>query len=106
MSGLLKNILPEFARELRDLLAKAERADLADRVEGLAIIGRCHCDDDFCSSFYTAPKPDGAYGLGHSNLTLSPKEGMIILDLVDDEIQYVEVIDRSDVQKLLFDRVP
>jgi hypothetical protein len=106
MPHLVKDVLPAFAAELRDLLNKAERTDLAAKIESLELVERCRCDDEFCSSFYTAPKPNGAYGAGHSNLTLSPKEGMVILDLVHDEIRYVEVIDRRDVREALFAGVP
>jgi hypothetical protein len=106
MGCFVKDILPAFAKELRDLLVKAERVDLAGKVEALEIVERCRCDDEFCSSFYTAPKPNGQYGPGHSNLMLSPEEGMIILDLVDAEICYVEVIDRRDLRDTLFAKVP
>ncbi|HWA26886.1 MAG TPA: hypothetical protein VG734_14600 [Lacunisphaera sp.] len=102
----MKDVLPAFAAELRELLDKAERPDLAAKVERLELVERCRCDDEFCSSFYTAPRPNGAYGAGHSNLSLAPKEGMVILDLVHDEIRYVEVIDRPDVRKALFASVP
>jgi hypothetical protein len=105
MAHLVKDILPAFATELRDLLVKAERVDLAGKIATLEIVERCRCDDEFCSSFYTAPKPNGAYGPGHSNLILSPNEGMIILDLVDNEIRYVEVIDRRDLRDMLFAKI-
>jgi len=98
--------MPEFSRELRELIVKAQRPELAQKIEALLFVDRCRCDDEFCSSFYTAPKPNGAYGAGHSNLVLSPKEGMIVLDLVDDEIRYVEVIDRQDVREVLFTSAP
>ena len=106
MPLLAKDILPEFIEELRAMLAKAGRLDLAERVKELQFVDRCRCDDEFCSSFYTAPKPIGAYGPGHSNLVLSPKEGMVVLDLVNDEIRYVEVIDRRDVRDVLFASAP
>ena len=102
----VRDVLPEFATELRELLVKAERPELAQKIEALHLIDRCRCDDGFCSSFYTAPKPNGAYGLGHSNLVLSAKEGMVVLDLVGDDIRYVEVIDRRDVREALFASVP
>ena len=39
-----------------------------------------------------APKPDGAYGPGHRNVLLSPPRGSIILDVVRDEIMFVELL--------------
>ena len=106
MHPLVKDVLPDFAAELRELLKKEKRSDLSDKVGALQLFERCRCGDDFCSTFYTAPKPSGAYGAGHSNLQLSPKAGMIILDLVDDEIRCVEVLERPDVQRELFAQLP
>jgi hypothetical protein len=30
--------------------------------DSLAITDVCSCQDSFCTSFYTGPKPDGAWG--------------------------------------------
>ncbi len=95
----LNDVLPAFAVELHELILKTERADLAEQVNRLEIFERCRCEDEFCSSFYTVPKPNGAWGAGHSNLALSPDKGMVVLDLIDDRICYVEVIDRDDVRE-------
>jgi hypothetical protein len=52
-------------------------------------------EPDFCQSFYTQPPPAGAYGPGHRCVALSPhRPGMLVLDVVDDLIMFVEVIDR------------
>jgi hypothetical protein len=67
----------------------------------LEIVAKCSCSDDFCASFYTAPKPAGRYGPQHRNLELAPAKGMIVLDLVDDRIVYVEVLYRDDVRSKL-----
>lgn len=62
---------------------------------GLTVHDLCGCGDSFCQSFYTAPKPNGAYGPGHSNVPLIPPwPGMLVLDIVDGQIKYVEVLDR------------
>ena len=63
------------------------------------MLDRCRCGDGFCATFYTAPKPDGGYGSGHECLAVESCDGMIILDLVEDEIRCVEVLYRPDVQK-------
>jgi hypothetical protein len=59
------------------------------------VLRECGCGDDFCQSFYTRPSPVGAYGSGHRNVGLTPSQsGMLILDVVDDVIMFVEVLDR------------
>jgi hypothetical protein len=86
---------PHLAAELVTALRAEGEHDLADRVDTLGVLHQCACDDDFCQSFYTAPKPTGPYGPGHRNVSLSPAEpGYLILDVVDDAIMYVEVLYR------------
>ena len=102
MRPLVVEILPSLARELQQLLTERGELHLATRVPSLIIVDRCRCGEDFCATFYTQPKPVGAYGPGHRNVALTPNEGMLILDVVADEIACVEVLDRRDVrQKLL-----
>jgi hypothetical protein len=103
---LLADTLPEFAAELRQLLIEKGEAELASQVLSLAIHDRCRCGDSFCSTFYTQPKPNGAYGPGHRNIALTPDEGMLILDVVGEEIMCVEVLDREDVRGKLLAAVP
>jgi hypothetical protein len=93
--------LPEFSQEMVALLAKTGEPELATQIADLEIVTRCSCNDEFCASFYTAPKPHGSYGPMHRNLALEPADGMIILDLVDNAIVHVEVIDRPDVASRL-----
>jgi hypothetical protein len=71
-------------------------------VPGLRIFDRCRCGDDICSTFYTLPKPLGAYGPSHRNVALTPDEGTVILEVVADEIACVEALDRPEIlEKLL-----
>ncbi|MBC6460781.1 hypothetical protein HKK72_23285 [Actinomadura sp. HBU206391] len=56
-----------------------------------------HGPDDFCKSFYTAPPPKGAYGAGHRCVPLLPDKGMIVMDVVHDEIQLVEILYRDSL---------
>ena len=66
---------------------------------GLVVLQQCDCGDDFCQSFYTQPPAEGAYGPGHRNVGLSPdRPGMLILDVVDSLIMYVEVVDRPPLR--------
>jgi hypothetical protein len=93
--ALVSNRWPRLAAELAGALREADEGDLAEQVADLRILRQCDCRDAFCQSFYTQPPPDGAYGPGHRNVGLSPdRPGMLVLDVVDNVIMYVEVIDR------------
>lgn len=94
---LLHEGFPDLVRELEHLLRAENEHFLANSVEFLRIYGPCGCSDVTCGSFYTGPKPDGAFGPGHRTVLLDPTEGMVILDVVDDVIRYVELIDRPDI---------
>lgn len=92
---LVSNRWPHLAAELVTALREEDENELADRVGTLRVLQQCNCADDFCQSFYTAPKPMGAYGPGHRNVGLSPSEpGYLILDVVQDAIMYFEVLYR------------
>jgi len=81
-------------------------AELAAQVPKLTIADRCRCGDDFCSSFYTQPKPKGPYGPGHRCLDLDAPEGMLLIDVVEGKIAHVEVLNRDDVRRKLRVAVP
>ncbi len=97
----LIDLLPAFAAELDRALRAHDVADLADQVRGLSITAVCRCGDDFCSSFYTGPRPDGPWGQTHRNVSPEVAAGMIVLDVVDDQIRYVEVLDRAEVKSII-----
>jgi hypothetical protein len=105
-STRLCEMLPLLSQELEQLLKNAGEGNLASQVSGLRILDRCRCGDDFCASFYTQPKPDGAYGPGHRNVLLEPAKGMLILDVVDDVIAQVEILHRDDIRKTLLAALP
>ena len=96
---LLTNILPRLADELRQLLTRQGYLDLTDHISSVRIHDKCRCGNDFCSSIYTALKPEGAWGGGYETIVLDPDEGMINVDIVDRTIVYVEVINRPDIKK-------
>jgi hypothetical protein len=99
---LLTDVLPAFAVELQELLIQKGEPELAAQVPTLAIFDRCRCGDDICcGTFYTRPKPEGSFGLGHRNVALVPDEGMVILDVVAGQIACVEVLDRNEVREKL-----
>jgi hypothetical protein len=89
---LLRQQHPALSRELISLLEAAGETGLAICARDLRILVPCACEDDFCQSFYTAPQPDGPYGPGHRTVPLIPEHGMLILDVVNDQIMFVEVL--------------
>jgi len=59
---LLRERLPELASELEQCLNAASEHFLASSVQMLRIYSACECSDITCGSFYTGPRPDGAFG--------------------------------------------
>jgi hypothetical protein len=103
---LLTKVLPKLAVELEQLLREQGELDLAAQVPTLAIVDRCRCGDDFCASFYTHPKSEGAYGPDLRTLDLDAARGMVILDVVSGLIVHVEVLNRDDVRRPLITSLP
>ena len=103
---LLADVLPKLAVELEHLLRQQGESGLAVQVSTLAIVDRCRCGDDFCSSFYTQPKPQGAYGPDHRTLDLDAEKGMVLLDVVSGLIVHVEVLNRADIREPLITALP
>lgn len=93
---LLRATWPVFATELAAAVEAYDEQQLRAQVERLRIIGMCSCGDDFCLSFHTAPKSSGPYGEGHRDVCLDALwPGYLILDVLHDDIVYVEVLNRS-----------
>lgn len=97
----LREVLPSVAHELEQLLKNEGEPELAAQVPELLIVEPCRCGDDFCASFYTQPKPKGAYPAGHRSVEVEPARGMIIVDVVADRITHVEILYRDDIRKSL-----
>jgi hypothetical protein len=102
----LTEILPSLALELEQLLKNQGEAELAAQVPQLVLVDRCRCGDDFCSSFYTYPKPQGHYGPGQRCLDLDAAEGMLLVDVVGGKIAQVEILNRLDVRHKLLTALP
>ncbi len=100
----VRKLFPAFSDELIAALRDMDEAELAIQVPDLEFIRRCGCGDAFCASFYTADVPQGPWPGPHRNLVLAPRTGMLILDVVDDRIAFVEVLERPDF-KAAVDRV-
>jgi hypothetical protein len=90
---LVRNVYPELVAELERLLEAEGEHYLAITAHDLRLVAECGCKDEFCQSIRTAEHPEGTpYGSGHRNVLLDPEEGMLILDVVDERIVYVEVL--------------
>ena len=103
---LLIGFLPDLAHELEALLNKQDETELALQVPALRIVDRCRCGDDFCSSFYTQPKPSGSYGADHRTLELNADAGFLILDILGKKIVHVEVLYRDEIRRQLLTILP
>ena len=98
MSFQLTKEFPELSLELSELLNRAGEEELAGTVAGLNVLDRCRCGDDFCATMYTAPRPRGAWGKGHRNVSLHPKTGFLILDVLHERIVEIEVLYLDEVR--------
>ena len=97
----MREVFPELVKELIALLEGGGENELAICAWDLRLVAECGCGDGFCQSFKTAPHPDGQpYGPGHRCVPLSPAEGMLVLDVVDGRIVYVEVLDRAPLRDM------
>ncbi|MEV6287416.1 hypothetical protein [Kribbella sp. NPDC051770] len=96
---LLGEAWPRLAGQVRDALTRDGEHELAAQIDGLPVVQRCECGDDFCQSFHTAPPPDGGYPLErHRNWYAEDSpgwDGELVLDVVDGLVVYVEVLDRE-----------
>ncbi len=101
----LQDIAPELVEELQRLLTDEGRPELADQSAELVVVDRRRCGDDFCASFYTAP-PCGPLGPDHYTIALSPKEGMLNVDVVGARIVYVEALYRDNLRNEIHTAVP
>ena len=108
LGPLVSELFPEFTDEMVSALRLDGEEDLVAQLPGLAFWGRCRCDDDFCASFYTGPRPIGRWADegNHKNVVLAVDKGMVVLDLVDRAIRYVEVLHRPDLKRLVAPLAP
>ncbi len=97
----LSEVLHDLVQELASRLTEQGHTGLAAQVDDLRLFDRCRCEDDFCATFYTAPRPSGAWGPGHENVVLDEAEGLVVLDVVNGPCVCVEVLDRTDVKERL-----
>lgn len=92
---LIRDIFPDLIAELTALLEDEDERELAICAWDLRLVDECGCGDDFCQSIRTAAHPRGQpYGPGHRCVPLLPSKGMLILDVVDGRIMYIEILER------------
>ncbi|MFD7455357.1 hypothetical protein [Kitasatospora sp. NPDC059827] len=102
---LLRDVFPDLVDELSALLEGEGEHGLAVSVRDVRLVGECGCGDDFCQSIRTAERPRRQpYGAGHRCVPLLPSKGMLVLDVVDDRIMYIEVLDRPPMRRLNAER--
>jgi hypothetical protein len=85
---LVKDEVPELATQLADLLERTGETVLAAQVQNLAVFERV--DHRHGSDIYTAPRPDGAWGMHHRTLPLRP--GALHIDIVSGQIVLIELL--------------
>lgn len=95
-SARLGDAMPEFAQELFCLLQNLGRADLAVQAPTLLLLRGCDCKDPFCSSFHTAPPTEERQEI--ESIHLASEAGLVIVDVCNGRIVYVESLYRPDVK--------
>lgn len=93
-SSLVREILPEVYADLETIVAADGDEALARQLRTLAVAEGCGCRDAFCASFYTGPRPTGAWSDEGSHRSLDCEDAKIVfsVDVVDSAIRYVEII--------------
>jgi hypothetical protein len=102
----LIEIAPELVSELQRLLIQEGEPVLASQVAQVCIVDRCRCGDDFCATFYTAPRPKGPWGPGHRTIALQPKSGYLNVDVVESDIAQIEVLYRDELKAKIHSALP
>jgi|SRR6185295_13387151 len=103
---LLADALPDAAAEVRELAERSGDEGLPEQVPTLRIFDRCRCGEEWCATFYTAPRPFKGWGPKHTTRNLDANAGMIAIDLVDGKIVCVEVLNREDIRGRLLEVIP
>jgi hypothetical protein len=93
---LLRERAPAFSAELEEALRSEGRPELADQVATLRITALCACEVEGCASFSTALPMKRWFRRG----ALVPA-GDLVVNTIDGEIVFVEVLDRPDVRAAL-----
>ena len=92
----LADALPQLASELEAGLRNLRRPDLAEQIGSLTITQACACDVAGCGSFYTGRPIKRWFRRGKQ-----VPVGDLVVDTIDGEIVFVEVLGRPDVRAAL-----
>jgi hypothetical protein len=95
------DVLPGLAAELEGLLREAGRPDLAGQIGSLRIERVCTCEVEGCGSFYTGRPMKRWFRRGRQ-----VDAGDLMVDTIDGEIVFVEVLGRPDVRAALHPEAP
>ncbi|MET9382130.1 hypothetical protein ABZY09_13845 [Streptomyces sp. NPDC002928] len=102
---LVRDVFPDLIAELATLLQEEGESELAVSVRDVRLVGECGCGDDFCQSIWTEEHPPGQpFGVGHRCVPLLPSKGMLVLDVVDNRIMYIEIVDRPPMRRRSVER--
>lgn len=105
-----KNSLPEFCEEVRALVLKMDRHDLAGQLKELEITYRCPCTNPGCASFKVSGSglPDAFEIPGTRRSTFTPSVDLNAergkIHLITDQLGRItafEVLNRPDVRRKL-----
>ena len=100
MTGfLLAETAPGLAAELEEGLRAAGRPDLAEQIATLRVREVCRCEVEGCASFYTGMPMKRWFRRGKQ-----VPVGELVVDTIDGEIVYVEVLGRPELKALLAPR--
>ncbi len=92
----MSSLLPELAAELDRSLRQQGRPDLAEQVPSLRIVAVCPCEVEGCGSFYTGRPMKRWFRRGRQ-----VPAGDLVVDTIDGEIVFVEVLGRPEVRAAL-----
>jgi hypothetical protein len=93
---LLRERAPAFAAELEETLLAAGRPELADQIPALRITALCRCEVEGCASFSTVMPMKRWFRRG-----ALVEAGGLVVNTIDGEIAFVEVLDRPEVRAAL-----
>jgi hypothetical protein len=93
---LVREVLPGLAAELERSLGELGRPELARQVGSLRIWAVCPCEVEGCGSFYTALPMKRWFRRGKD-----VPVGDLVVNTIDGDIVFVEVLGRPDVRETL-----
>jgi hypothetical protein len=103
---LMSEAFPEFTTELQGLLRDEGEVEIAEQVPDFRILERCRCGDDYCATMYAYQGRRDSYQPDYRSVSLHPKTGVIVLDVIEGNIIGIEVLFRDAIRKKLLEILP